>query len=203
MIAPFQRFELYNESETDLTLMLHVQKMGPLWNDLDFGKCQNYGCMKIFNAWIKWANTFSSETWSVIVAIVSSLKRTHWSVATYIKVWALQYHEPGGRDYDLLCNQNQVLFLMIMDTMLLDMEDPWIASYCSKCGVMNVALEIYIFELGNIVRKLWIQAQVSALVCNVKNEATTLTQSCLLDRSVNFVVSLWNATFIVDHGIRV
>jgi hypothetical protein len=183
-------------------LVLHVQKMGPLWNDLDFGKCQNYGCMQIFNASIKWANTFSSETWSVIVAMVSSLKRTHWSVATYIEVWALQYHEPGGRDYDLLCNQNQVLFLMIMDTMLLDMEALWIASYCSNCGVMNAALEIYIFSCV-IICKLWIQTQVSALVCNVKNEATTLTHSCLLDRSVNFVLAFWPASFIVGRGIRV
>jgi hypothetical protein len=39
---------------------------------------------------------------------------------------------------------------MIMDTMLLDMEALWIASYCSNCRVMNVALEIYIFELWNM-----------------------------------------------------
>jgi hypothetical protein len=43
---------------------------------------------------------------------------------------------------------------MIMDTMLLDMEALWIDSYCSNCGIMNVALEIYIFELWNIVCKL-------------------------------------------------
>jgi hypothetical protein len=43
---------------------------------------------------------------------------------------------------------------MIMDTMLLDMEALWIASYCSNCQVMNVTLEIYIFELWNIVCKL-------------------------------------------------
>jgi len=34
---------------------------------------------------------------------------------------------------------------MIIYIMLLDMEALWIASYCSNCGVMNVALKIYIF----------------------------------------------------------
>jgi len=43
---------------------------------------------------------------------------------------------------------------MIMDIMLLHMEAIWIASYCSNCGVKNVPLKIYIFELWNIVCKL-------------------------------------------------
>jgi hypothetical protein len=34
------------------------------------------------------------------------------------------------------------------------MEALGIDSYCSNCGIMNVVLEIYIFELWNIVCKL-------------------------------------------------
>jgi hypothetical protein len=58
------------------------------------------------------------------------------------------------------------------------------------------------FELWNIVCKLWIKAQVSVLVYNVKKEEPTVTQSCLLDRSVNFVVTLSNASYIVAYRIR-
>jgi hypothetical protein len=75
---------------------------------------------------------------------------------------------------------------MIMDAMLLDMEALWIASYCSSCGVMNVTLEIYIFSCGILFAnsEFKLRFQLWSAMLRMRQQHT---QSCLLDRSVNFV----------------
>jgi hypothetical protein len=78
---------------------------------------------------------------------------------------------------------------MIMDTMLLDMEALWVASYCSNCGVMNAALEIYIFSCGIMFAnsQFKLRFQLWSATLRMKQQHS-LSHACLTDLSILFLL---------------